>query len=278
MPAIYKETVLQLTPIYGGPEANSITNILFEDLLHIDRIKRLTNTNMQISETQKEILNVAISRLLKNEPIQHIVGYTHFFGRSFQVNQHTLVPRPETEELVNLIIGENKTGKPTILDIGTGTGCIAISLELEIHGSNVTGVDLSEEALQTAKMNAKALGAHANFIQMDILNNAPQLRFDIIVSNPPYIPMSDKKEMHPNVLKYDPGSALFVPDDDPLIFYHRIAELGKISLNKGGKVYLEIHENFGEEIKNLLRENGYENIQVLKDLNGKNRMVSARLG
>ena len=216
-------------------------------------------------------------RLKTGEPIQYILGIGPFYGRDFMVSQATLIPRNETEELVHLIIKENPKAGLRILDIGTGTGCIPISLALEMKDSDVFAVDISEEALKIAIQNAEALGAKVTFSTIDILTQTPEVsELDILVSNPPYIPEREKTEMHRNVLDFEPELALFVSNDDPLIFYRTIAEKGKQLLKSNGKLYFEINEKYGEEVASLLRELCYDEVQIMKDLNGKDRMVKAR--
>jgi len=216
-------------------------------------------------------------RLKKGEPIQYILGKAPFYGHEFLVNSSTLIPRNETEELVHLILKENKSTGLKVLDIGTGTGCIPISLALEMQQAKVYGLDISEEALDVARKNAKQLHTDVIFLKSNILEELPPIEdLDILVSNPPYIPEKGKAEMHPNVLDFEPGLALFVPDQDPLLFYRVIAEKGKKLLKPGGKLYFEIHEEFGAEVLSLLEEKGYVELRLLKDLNGKDRMITAK--
>lgn len=218
-------------------------------------------------------------RLKRGEPIQYIIGKAPFYGREFLVSPATLIPRNETEELVHLIIKENPQQGLRILDIGTGTGCIPISLFLEMKEPEVYALDISLEALKVARQNAKSLKAEVNFLQGDILRERiPLESLDILVSNPPYIPEKGKAEMHKNVLDFEPGLALFVPDEDPLLFYRRIAELGREHLKKGGRLYFEIHEDFGPETVDLLESMGYQEVRLIQDLNGKNRIVTAVWG
>ncbi|WP_421892823.1 peptide chain release factor N(5)-glutamine methyltransferase [Marinoscillum sp.] len=276
--AIYKESVLLLTPIYGEREAESILNLLFEDHLGITRIHRLTNPEKELSESNVEKLQTAMPQLLKNVPVQHIIGFAYFMDRKYLVNKHTLIPRPETEELAGLILDENDHEKALdMLDIGTGTGCIAISLALGFSQAKVTGWDISERAVEIARQNSQALGTSVIFEVQDVLREVPSKKYDLIVSNPPYIPETDRADMHENVVGFEPEGALFVPNDDPLIFYRRIANLGSTHLNPGGKLYFEIHEDFGQAMKEMLQEKGYQQVGVFQDLNGKDRMVRALL-
>lgn len=274
--AIYKESVFELTSIYGEAEAQSIVNILLEDLLNISRIQRLTNVDLELNNEAFSVWKNALERLKQQEPVQHIVGRALFHGHSFRVSKDTLIPRPETEELVDLIIAENKNQKELrILDVGTGTGCIAIALNLALKNAIITGWDISEEALEIARQNADTLGSNVLFEKHDILVEIPAETLDIIVSNPPYIPNADKATMLNNVLNYEPLLALFVPDTDPLCFYRRIATAGLQVLSAKGRLYFEIHENFGGETTEMLKEMGYNEVRVLQDLNGKDRMIRA---
>ena len=224
-----------------------------------------------------EALKLDFEKLKSGEPIQYILGKGPFYGREFLVNEHTLIPRNETEELVHLIIKENPHTGLKILDIGTGTGCIPISLDLEMKSAEVYGIDISEQALTVAQKNGEALKSKVTFQKCDILNEMPNVpKLDILVSNPPYVPEADKSEMHRNVLDFEPGLALFVPNQDPLLFYRVIGEKGKQLLKPGGKLFFEIHERFGSEMEELLIDLGYKEVKVVKDLNGKERIASAR--
>lgn len=271
----FSQLVETLTPAYDIGEAESIANILFEDLLKISRTDRLVNSEKSLSELELEQLESATKRLLSYEPVQHIVGFAYFCEHLFKVTPDTLIPRPETEELVYLIAQENK-GAAKILDIGTGTGCIPISLKLKIKEAELSAWDISPEALSVAKSNAESLSANVQFELMDALNITSEEKFDIIVSNPPYIPNSDRASMHQNVLDFEPGLALFVEDKDPLLFYQKIAEFGTTNLSENGKLYFEIHERFGQETKEMLLQLGYQNVEILQDLNGKDRIVKAQ--
>ncbi|SNS56820.1 release factor glutamine methyltransferase [Ekhidna lutea] len=268
---IWQETAKQLEKVYDRREAENISHLLLEDLFGVSRAAIISDELLDLNDAK---LKQSIGRLLKHEPIQYITGVADFYGRKFHIAPGALIPRPETEELVDLIIQENKIRNPRILDVGVGSGCIAVSLAIKL-GGNVFGTDLSKEALEIAAKNAQELGAKINFTQHDILSSPlPEGELDILVSNPPYIPLRDQKEMRVNVLKYEPELALFVPDDDPLIFYKRIAVEGLKSLKKGGKLYFEIHENFGIEVKAHLQAVGYSEVNIHKDMQGKHRIVS----
>ncbi|UJP66031.1 peptide chain release factor N(5)-glutamine methyltransferase [Mongoliitalea daihaiensis] len=270
---LYQRYTNQLSTIYSSHEAGELSLWLMEHFLGIRRIDLLQNKKIgEIPLGMKQ----ALEALMRQEPIQYILGKAPFYGREFRVSPAVLIPRNETEELVHLIIKENTIPNPSILDIGTGSGCIPISLALEIPEARVAALDISEEALEVAKENAKDLRANIDFYQTDILKDAiPVDNLDIIVSNPPYVKYSEKELMQPNVLEHEPHLALFVYDEDPLIFYREIAIKAKISLKTGGKLYLEINEGLGKETANLLATIGYQQVQIHQDLNGKDRMISA---
>ncbi|BDC98129.1 peptide chain release factor N(5)-glutamine methyltransferase [Persicobacter psychrovividus] len=268
-----------LTPILGDREAESVTFGLLEDLFEIDKMKVMTNERLSLLEEEYDELWDAVEELKQGVPLQHVTGVAPFYGHKFIVNEHTLVPRPETEELIKLILDENKDNELyNILDIGTGTGCIPISLDLEMPHCDAFAVDISEKALFVARRNAVYLDAAVSFEQMDVLKDELPFdqQFEIIVSNPPYICDKEKADMDANVLEYDPHLALFVPDNDPLLFYKKIADLALTKLTANGKLYFEINEAYGAETKTMLEEKGYKNVEVFKDLNDKDRMVRAQ--
>ncbi|MFC5626711.1 peptide chain release factor N(5)-glutamine methyltransferase [Algoriphagus winogradskyi] len=261
-------------PIYEKQEAESLVSWLLEHHLGWRRTQILDQAD-EASFPPK--LFEDFERLKIGEPIQYIMGKGPFYGREFIVSSATLIPRNETEELVHMIIKENKKAGLRILDIGTGTGCIPISLALEMNNPEVFAVDISEEALEIAKKNGDVLKANVTFSSCDILTQTPDVsELDILVSNPPYIPEQEKTQMHRNVLDFEPGLALFVSNDDPLIFYRTIAEKGKQLLKSGGKLYFEINEKYGEEVAELMQNSGYSEVQILKDLNGKYRIAVGR--
>ena len=262
----------QLTS-YSKEEAENLVFWLFET--HFS-LKRADLQRAISSTTDTERLLADFQRLLTGEPIQYILGEAPFYGRSFGVTRDTLIPRNETEELVHLILKENPSSGLRILDLGTGTGCIPISLALELKSPEVYALDVSAAALAVARQNATTLGASVHFIEGSFLGEPIELPLlDLIVSNPPYVPLRDQAEMHVNVLNFEPHLALFVPDEDPLVFYRAIGEWGQQLLKSGGKLYLEIYENLAEELVQLLLSQGYEEPRVQQDLNGKNRMLSA---
>ena len=269
---IWQETAKQLEKVYDRREAENISYLLLEDAFGISKTAILFEEEKEIDSDQ---LGNYIQRLLLYEPIQYVTGITDFYGRKFHIAPGALIPRPETEELVSLIIKEIEVENPRILDVGVGSGCIAITLALELN-ARVFGTDVSKEAIAIAEKNAHQLNANMRFYQSDILNeNLPETDLDILVSNPPYIPQKEFDKMAKNVTNYEPELALFVPNDDPLIFYRRISEAGLKSLKTGGRLYFEIHEDFGEEVKAYLQNTGYSNVVIHQDMQGKDRMISA---
>ena len=268
----------KLKDVYPKSEIENIFYMVCDYKHDLKKIE-LKYSNSLLSESELLAHRSIVKRLQTHEPIQHIIGEVEFYGLPFYVNSDVLIPRPETEELVDLILSESKNEKLNILDIGTGTGCIPISLKYSLSNATVTSIDVSTGALETAKKNSCLNNVDILFLEKDILiadlSNLPQQ--DIIVSNPPYVLESDKKIMSQNVLEFDPHLALFVDDSTPLLFYKRITELAKSKLNIGGKLYFEIHENFGSETENLLIENGFKNIKIVKDMQGKDRMVIGTL-
>ncbi|MBN7813625.1 peptide chain release factor N(5)-glutamine methyltransferase [Algoriphagus sp. H41] len=271
-----KKLSSELLDLYPETEAQSLAAWLIE---HHFGLKRIDGPTLLEEEKVPEKLQEDLARLKSGEPIQYILGKGPFYGREFLVTSATLIPRNETEELVHLIIKENKAANLRILDIGTGTGCIPISLALEMNSPDVYALDISEPALAIARKNAEVLGANVRFELCDILTQTPTVgKLDILVSNPPYVLESDKSQMHQNVLAHEPWTALFVTDEDPLIFYRVIAEKGRKILKPGGKLYFEIHESKGELVHALLASTGYVDVRILQDLNGKDRMCAAIWG
>ena len=244
------------------------------------------NPEKEIPEETVQNFQNALFRLKNHEPIQYIVGETDFFGLPFKVNQHTLIPRPETEELVEWILSETPPLKGVggmflnqqLLDIGTGSGCIAISLAKNLPNSKISALDISENALEVARENAEINNIEVDFFQADILKekSLPK-QFDIIVSNPPYVRNLEKGMMQQNVLEHEPETALFVADGDPLVFYRAISKLAKKHLKPKGKLFFEINEYLGEEMKSLLKSEGFRNIEVKKDIFGKDRMLKCNI-
>jgi len=272
---LFKE---ELKALYPQREIEGITYILLEHLLNYSKIEIQLNKNEKIEQNNFERISEALVDLKRSIPIQYIIGETEFYDLRFKVNEHTLIPRQETEELVHAIINDNRVVNPKILDVGTGSGCIPIVLAHNIVGANVSSVDVSEGAIVTAKENALINKTAISFYHRDFLNwedYSWDKDFDIIVSNPPYVKESEKELMQKNVLAYEPHTALFVDDNDPLIFYRRIAEFAKSHLKKGGKLYFEINEALGCEMVELQESLGFTSVRLMKDLNGRDRMTSA---
>jgi release factor glutamine methyltransferase len=279
-----------LSEIYPSTEIDSFFFILMEEKLNLQRIDTVLKPDFLISDTTLTDLKNILKRLQKEEPIQYILGNTEFYGLPFFVNENTLIPRSETEELVTWVlekatmwqsnIDKIKKIKPpiSILDIGTGTGCIPISIAKNLPRAKISAIDISSEALKIAKKNRLLNKVDVDFIALDILKakELPQ-KFDIIVSNPPYVRELEKIEIKNNVLENEPHLALFVTDENPLIFYNKIADLAKQQLSKNGLLFFEINQYLGKETIALLAEKGYKNITLRKDLFGNNRMIKCEL-
>ena len=285
----------QLEPIYASDEANALIMILLEHYFNIDRVKMALEPDLRLSESELLTLHFAVKELLKNKPVQYVIGETEFCGMRFFVNENVLIPRPETQELVEKLAVssyqfssfrpkrsgvEKSPANVSILDIGTGSGCIAISLAKLIPNSDVTAVDVSEKAIEVARKNAENNGVKVHFVLDDILEpqnpNLIDNQFDIIVSNPPYVCESEKSEIRANVLEHEPSTALFVPDSDPLIFYRKILEFAQKALKPNGQIWFEINEKFGKETAELCHSKGFKNIEIIKDFRGKERVVRAQ--
>lgn len=255
--------------------------MLLEHYLRLRNVDVLVDRPIPDSQVQPDWDSI-VERLNQNEPVQHIIGSTEFCGLTFRVSSSVLIPRPETEELVQLVTRDyaEPDEKPSILDIGTGSGCIAIVLARFLPHANVHAWDVSEEALNVARENARQLMADVHFAQQDMLNvsfplpDAPE-QFDCIVSNPPYVTYSEADQMRPNVLRFEPHEALFVEDKDPLLFYKAIADFGRHHLKPQGRCYVEINEHFGAETKQVFEERGYTGVELLRDIHGKDRFVRA---
>ena len=264
-----------LSSNYSAGEISALTRIIAIELLDIPQMTFFLKDDVTLTAGQEALLDNAITRLQKQEPIQYILGYSDFCGLKFKVTPATLIPRPETSELVEWIVSEANSNE-SILDIGTGSGCIAISLAHKLPQSKVTAWDISPDALAVATENSKANGCAVEFEEIDILAYKPTGElFDIIVSNPPYIKENEKAEMHSNVLDWEPHTALFVPDNDPLLFYRTIAEKGLVLLKPGGKLYFEINRAHGKETVEMLKSLGYTGIELRKDFADNDRMIRA---
>jgi len=272
-----KEFSSSLSPIYQPREADQIASIVIEQLFGIPGTSQLLHQKMTISTAQELTVYKIFDRLLKHEPIQYVLGYTEFYGRQFKTDARALIPRPETEELVDFILNEAVSDASNIMDIGTGSGCIAITLALET-GCKVFALDVDIDALALARENALSLGSEINFIQADILTTKPGIRnLDFIVSNPPYVPQSCQASMDRRVIDFEPSQALFVPKQNPLTFYQRIANLASDYLVPGGQVFLEIYHLAGPAVKSLFQGPQWSQALIKKDLQGKDRMLRAIL-
>ena len=265
----------ELQGLYPDTEIKSFSNLIIEKVSGFSRTEIIVNKNTLFSDEQRHVIENFIEKLKEYVPIQYILGETEFFGLPFQVNESVLIPRPETEELVDWIRNENdRNANPSILDIGTGSGCIAISLKHEFTNATVDAFDISEKALETAQSNATLNKLEVTFSKVDILN-APETyqKWDIIVSNPPYVTEQEKISILPNVLDHEPHLALFVPDNDPLLFYRCIAVFAQQHLKPKGKLYFEINRQFGKATVDLLTAMGFGNVELRKDISGNDRMI-----
>jgi release factor glutamine methyltransferase len=265
----------ELHGIYPDNEIRNIGYLVSEHLLNYSKIDFHMKDRESISDEMAEKFMKVLHRLKKGEPVQFIIGSTEFFGLTLGVDSRVLIPRPETEELVDWIIRDHRMQPVNIIDLGTGSGCIAVALAVKWAGAEVSACDISEDALILANKNAIANRAAIRFFRIDLLDDRVSLpeKYQVMVSNPPYVRNLERALMKPNVLNHEPELALFVPDHDPLLYYRNIALLGRKYLHDGGRLYLEINENFPEEIKRLLENTGFYGVEVRKDINGKARMV-----
>ncbi|RSK31192.1 peptide chain release factor N(5)-glutamine methyltransferase [Hymenobacter metallilatus] len=268
-----------LQPVYEAPEAQAIAGEVLEQVLQLTPLQRRVQAQQEIPAASLGALAAIQARLLQHEPLQYVLGVAHFAGLALEVTPATLIPRPETEELVEWIVRE-QTGRAglRVLDVGTGSGCIPVALGRRLPGAHITTVDIDPEALAVARRNARRYEVAVTFQQADILTTQPAdlpAPVDVLVSNPPYVLENERPFMRANVLAYEPATALFVPNHDPLLFYRRIAELGTILLASGGKLYVEINEQFAEEIMALFQGAGYQETMVQPDIFGKPRMARA---
>ena len=276
--------IQELTPIYDAGEAESFFYLILEEKHQLKRIDLALHPDLVFSEEEIVVWNSILEQLKQEIPVQYLLGKTSFYGLDFEVNENVLIPRPETEELVEWILESQKSNPETsgeslkdlkILDIGTGSGCIAISLAKNLPNATVFAIDVSEKALATAKTNAENNSVNVTFINQNILETEDLgQQFDIIVSNPPYVRNLEKEEIKKNVLDNEPHLALFVADDDALIFYKKIAELAQKNLSENGQLYFEINQYLGKEMVDLLEKMNFKNIELRKDIYGNDRMLS----
>jgi release factor glutamine methyltransferase len=298
---VFADYRLGLANLYDITELEAITLLAISEICNLSKAKIKAFPEIELSQQQVEKLADTLTQLKTGKPIQYILGKTEFYGLPFYVNSSVLIPRPETEELVEWVISSvgseqlsvhsRQLAVGGILDIGTGSGCIAISLKKNLPQYNVAAVDISEAALETAKTNAELNKVNVEFIQADILNPEQPFTFhlspftsdhlplatyySLIISNPPYVTLHDKTQMHTNITEFEPHNALFVPEDDPLIFYRVIADFAISHLSPNGLLFFEINESYGEEIVELLKSKNFKNVELRKDLSGRDRMVKA---
>lgn len=270
--------IKELAPFYDAYEAESFFYLILEDKHQLRQIDLALNHELTFSENDFVVWDSLLAQLKQEVPIQYLLGKTSFYGLDFEVNENVLIPRPETEELVEWIINENavenKSKKIKILDIGTGSGCIAISLAKNLPNAEVYGFDISKKAIETAKRNAINNKVDVTFLFQDVLElEELRCKFDVIVSNPPYVRNLEKEEIKKNVLDYEPHLALFVDDNDALIFYRKIAELAKKNFLENGKLYFEINQYLGKEMTDLLEKMNFKNIELRKDIYDNDRMM-----
>jgi len=287
----------ELSGLYNAKEIDSLCMIAISEITGTSSAKIKAFPELELPVDHLSAIHSILNELKTGKPIQYILGHTEFYGLTFKVNPSVLIPRPETEELVEWIIssvGSRQLAIGNILDIGTGSGCIAICLKRNLPGFSVSAIDISSEALQTAKENAELNDVRVDFIHADILNekfdseNSKRRspleylertnnseKFEIIVSNPPYVTMDDKRQMHQNVTEFEPHTALFVPENDPLIFYKAITDFASKNLEAGGLLFFEINDSHGKQIADLLTIKSFKNIELRKDMSGRDRMVKA---
>jgi release factor glutamine methyltransferase len=276
----YRFFLQQLQTIYPLNEATVMTDWVFESLAAIKRFDIIKDPNLPLSTTTSEELNNALTALLQHKPVQYVLGEAWFYNMKLKVNEHVLIPRPETEELVQMVLNEAlniHATAPNILDIGTGSGCIAIAIKKNIPAAFVTAIDVSREALQVAKENAATQHTDIQFLTVDFLDEtqwAAVPMFDMIISNPPYIPINEKDKLDINVTAFEPHQALFVPNNSPLLFYKKIADFAATHLKANGKIFMETHEDFANETAELFAQY-YSEVRIKKDIFGKQRMVVA---
>lgn len=270
----YRELWRTLEPLYGNGEARAITDYVLDVCFGLSKADILCGAVEEMTAEKTAELNKIFGHLTEGEPVQYVLGRAEFCGRWFSVRPGVLIPRPETEELCAWITADSKaSASPKVLDIGTGSGCIAITLQLDMPESKVTAWDISADALDVARENAQQLGANVNFVKLDALNAKPEGEWDVIVSNPPYICEKEKKDMAVNVLEHEPHTALFVPDADPLLFYRAITRLAVQTLSKGGRLYFEINPIYADDTCHMMRAEGMTAVELRSDMYGKQRMA-----
>lgn len=269
----------ELTSIYDEREAAAISHEILNHITGLSKLDRLMSKDEPLSDLEEVRYGEAYKQLAAGRPLQYVTGKAWFMEREYEVNEHVLIPRPETEELVHWILEDHKEDKHIrVIDVGTGSGIIPISVKLAMPDADVTAIDISEAALEVAARNAARYAADVRFIGMDILDTEQQNNtglYHVIVSNPPYIPVSEKVNMHSNVKDHEPAIALFVPDDDALLFYRTIAQYGRSHLEPHGKIYCELEVNHAAETKQLFEQMGYVDVEIRKDMHDNWRMIKA---
>lgn len=274
---LFEDYTGRLQTLYPEQEASNIVQRLLEDLAGWSRVKLALNGNEEVDQETLERLTPQIRRLEEGEPVQYVVGEVEFLGCRIKVNSSVLIPRPETELLADHILKQHALSNKRMLDIGTGSGCLALALKKHCPDATVEAVDISEEALKVAEQNAELNQLEVNFRQLDVLKKAEQLTlYDLIVCNPPYVPNHEKEGLHPNVRDYEPEEALFVDDQDPLLFFRHVAELSENHLAEGGWLYFEVHSSLAGEVKGLLKQYALEGVEVINDWQKHPRIVKAR--
>src|SRR6185312_6260335 len=278
---IYNDFRNKLKTIYDDREAENICDWVFENVTGLKKWKRRENQNNKLADTDSVKIKTHLEELLKHKPVQYVLQEAWFYKRKFFVNENVLIPRPETEELVEWIVSDSKKEKYSkpinIIDIGTGSGCIPVSLKKELPETSITAIDVSDKALSVAKINAEELDANIDFFKVDFLNeNEWEMlsRYDIIVSNPPYIPLNEKEILAKNVTEFEPAIALFVENNDPFIFYKKIAGFAKSHLKQSGEIYVEVHEEYAKEAGCIFESSGFL-VEIKNDIYGKQRMIKS---
>lgn len=277
----------ELSDIYTESELQNLTNWIFEKQLKLNATEIILDETIRVNQSDLIILEQMCYKLKEHQPIQYVLGEAEFYHLKFKVNKNVLIPRPETEELVDLIIKKQKKGKEiNILDIGTGSGCIPISIKKNIPDANVYSLDISDDALEIAKSNAVKNKVDVNFFKADILsdtisevilNQTKDKKIDILISNPPYVLNSEKRGLHNRVKNFEPHLALFVDDADPILFYRKITSLAMSVLSQNGMLYFECHTNYAKDVYQLLKDRGFQNVSLQKDMAGLNRFVSGSI-
>ena len=276
MDRLYRQIVDALPSEYDAREARAVALLVLEEAFGIGRTELYAGTARALTAAEHVRLDALVARLAAGEPVQYVLGTCRFCGLRLRVTPDVLIPRPETEEIVDRVL-RAEAGRPLrVLDAGTGSGCIAVALARGLAGASVEAWDLSEAALAVARANADACGARVRFCRRDLLAPPPTgCSFDVVVSNPPYVCRRERAAMDGRVLRYEPASALFVPDDDPLLFYRALSALGRAVLPPGGRMYLEINRAYGRDVCDLLLADGYADARVSRDSYGNDRLVTA---